>query len=68
MKSLKPNLMITFLNYCSLGLIAQVYTLTVIVIIVIFNQAIIDIEKFQYRPSLPHTCTYIGISYIKQLW
>ena len=36
----------------SLGLIAQVYTLTIIVIIMIFSQAIIDTEKFQYRPSL----------------
>ena len=30
------------------------YTLTVIAIIVIFSQAIIDIEKFQYHPSLLH--------------
>ena len=34
------------------------YTLTIIVIIVINSQAIIDIEKFQYRPSLP--CTNQG--------
>ena len=30
--------------YCSLGFIAQAYTLTIIVIIVIFSKAIIDIE------------------------
>ena len=34
----------------------QAYTLTIIMIIVIFSQAIIDIEKFQYRPCL-HSST-----------
>ena len=48
----QPNFTNTLLNYCLLGLIAQVYTLTIIVIIVINSQAIIDIEKLQYRPSL----------------
>ena len=50
----QPNFTNTFLNYmhCLLELIVQAYTLTIIVIIVIFSQEIIDRGKFQYRPSL----------------
>ena len=42
------------LDYSSLGLTKQAHTLTTIVIIVTFSQAIIDIEKIQYRSSLLH--------------
>ena len=49
---MKSSTELTFLTYCVLGLIAQVYIVTIIVIIVIFSEAIIKIEKFQYRPSV----------------
>ena len=38
--------------------IAQAYTLTIIVIIVIFSKAIINREKFQYRWPIPTTRVY----------
>ena len=40
------------LDLLFIGAVAQAHTLTIIVIIVIFTQAIINIKKFQYRPSL----------------
>ena len=40
------------LDLLFIGAVAQAHTLTIIVIIVIFSQAIINIKKFQYRPSL----------------